>query len=56
MVRSCSDYTGWTCLHHAAAEGYTKTMNLLLGANLKLLDKPDEDGVRAMASDINMGH
>lgn len=40
-----SDYKGWTCLHHAAAEGYTQTMDILLSANPKLLDKTDEDGV-----------
>lgn len=42
---ACSDYKGWTCLHHAASEGYTQTMDILLSANLKLLDKTDEDGV-----------
>lgn len=41
----CSDYKGWTCLHHAASEGYTQTMDILLSANLKLLNKTDEDGV-----------
>lgn len=40
-----SDYKGWTCLHHAASAGYTQTMEILLSANLKLLDKTDEDGV-----------
>ncbi len=40
-----SDYKGWTCLHHAASAGYTKTMEILLSANPKLLDKTDEDGV-----------
>lgn len=40
-----SDYKGWTCLHHAASAGYTQTMDILLSANLKLLDKTDEDGV-----------
>lgn len=41
-----SDYKGWTCLHHAASEGYTQTMDILLSANIKLLDKTDEDGVK----------
>lgn len=40
-----SDYKGWSCLHHAASEGYTQTMDILLSANPKLLDKTDEDGV-----------
>lgn len=40
-----SDYRGWSCLHHAASEGYTQTMDILLSANPKLLDKTDEDGV-----------
>lgn len=40
-----SDYKGWTCLHHAASEGYTQTMDILLAAHIKLLDKADEDGV-----------
>lgn len=42
----CSDYKGWSCLHHAAAEGYTQTMDSLLLSNIKLLDKADADGVR----------
>lgn len=40
-----SDYKGWSCLHHAAAEGYTQTMKILLSANVKLLDLTNEDGV-----------
>jgi len=40
-----SDYKGWSCLHHAASEGYTQTMEILLSTNPKLLDKIDEDGV-----------
>uniref|UniRef100_A0A3B3TF35 Transient receptor potential cation channel subfamily A member 1 n=1 Tax=Paramormyrops kingsleyae TaxID=1676925 RepID=A0A3B3TF35_9TELE len=43
-----SDYKGWTCLHHAAAEGYTQTMTVLLGSNIKLLDRVDEDGSTAL--------
>lgn len=45
-----SDYKGWSCLHHAASEGYTQTMDILLSANPKLLDKTDEDGVNMMIS------
>lgn len=45
IVSFCSDYRGWTCLHHAAHEGYTQTMEILLSTNPKLLDKTDEDGV-----------
>lgn len=41
----CSDYKGWSCLHHAAAGGYTQTMVTLLGSHVKLLDKADDDGV-----------
>ena len=40
----CSDYKGRSCLHHAASEGYTQTMDILLSANIKLLDNEDEDG------------
>lgn len=40
-----SDYKGRSCLHHAAAEGYTQTMTILLAANIKLLDNTDEDWV-----------
>lgn len=43
-----SDYKGWSCLHHAAAEGYTQTMTILLAANIKLLDNTDEDGVKVL--------
>lgn len=43
-----SDYKGLTCLHHAAGEGYTQTIEILLSANPKLLDKTDEDGVWVM--------
>lgn len=41
-----SDYKGWTCLHHTAHAGYTQTMDILLSANPKLLDKTDEEGVQ----------
>lgn len=41
----CSDYRGWSCLHHAASGGYTKTMDTLLTSNIKLLNKSDGDGV-----------
>ncbi|XP_061522352.1 transient receptor potential cation channel subfamily A member 1b [Phycodurus eques] len=51
-----SDYKGWTCLHHAASEGYTQTMDILLSANLKLLDKTDEDGNSALHMAARMGH
>lgn len=47
-----SDYKGWSCLHHAASEGYTQTMAILLSANLKLLDKTDEDGVKTAALSV----
>ncbi|XP_072234361.1 transient receptor potential cation channel subfamily A member 1-like [Leuresthes tenuis] len=51
-----SDYKGWTCLHHAASEGYTQTMEILLSANLKLLDKTDEDGNTALHIAARVGH
>ncbi|XP_067434014.1 transient receptor potential cation channel subfamily A member 1b [Thunnus thynnus] len=51
-----SDYKGWTCLHHAASEGYTQTMDILLSANLKLLDKTDEDGNTALHIAARSGH
>ncbi|KAM4606588.1 transient receptor potential cation channel subfamily A member 1b [Polymixia lowei] len=51
-----SDYKGWTCLHHAASEGYTHTMDILLSANLKLLDKTDEDGNTALHIAAKEGH
>uniref|UniRef100_A0AAX7UH46 Ion transport domain-containing protein n=1 Tax=Astatotilapia calliptera TaxID=8154 RepID=A0AAX7UH46_ASTCA len=51
-----SDYKGWTCLHHAASEGYTQTMDILLAANLKLLDKTDEDGNSALHIAARGGH
>ncbi|XP_059183151.1 transient receptor potential cation channel subfamily A member 1b [Centropristis striata] len=51
-----SDYKGWTCLHHAASEGYTQTMDILLSANLKLLDKTDEDGNTALHIAAREGH
>ncbi|XP_068565601.1 transient receptor potential cation channel subfamily A member 1b isoform X2 [Cebidichthys violaceus] len=51
-----SDYKGWTCLHHAASEGYTHTMDILLSANLKLLDKIDEDGNTAIHIAAREGH
>uniref|UniRef100_G3NEB1 Transient receptor potential cation channel, subfamily A, member 1b n=1 Tax=Gasterosteus aculeatus aculeatus TaxID=481459 RepID=G3NEB1_GASAC len=51
-----SDYKGWTCLHHAASAGYTHTMDILLSANLKLLDKVDEDGNTALHIAAREGH
>ncbi|KAM9774909.1 transient receptor potential cation channel subfamily A member 1b [Syngnathus typhle] len=51
-----SDYKGWTCLHHAASEGYTQTMDIILSANVKLLDKTDEDGNTALHIAARMGH
>ncbi|XP_017261877.1 transient receptor potential cation channel subfamily A member 1b [Kryptolebias marmoratus] len=51
-----SDYKGWTCLHHAASEGYTQTMDILLSANMKLLDKTDEDGNTALHIAARAGH
>jgi len=47
-VEISSDYKGWSCLHHAAAEGYTQTMKILLAANVKLLDGKNEDGVSSV--------
>eukprot|EP00063_Salmo_salar_P071140 XP_014045975.1 PREDICTED: transient receptor potential cation channel subfamily A member 1-like isoform X3 [Salmo salar] len=51
-----SDYKGWTCLHHAAAEGYTQTMIILLASNIKLLDKTDEDRNTALHLAAREGH
>ncbi|XP_066523799.1 transient receptor potential cation channel subfamily A member 1b isoform X2 [Hoplias malabaricus] len=51
-----SDYKGWTCLHHAAAEGFTQTMIILLAANVKLLDNTDEDGNTALHVSAREGH
>uniref|UniRef100_A0A8D3EF35 Transient receptor potential cation channel, subfamily A, member 1b n=1 Tax=Scophthalmus maximus TaxID=52904 RepID=A0A8D3EF35_SCOMX len=51
-----SDYKGWSCLHHAASEGYTQTMDILLSANPKLLDKTDEDGNTALHIAAKEGH
>ncbi|XP_037549697.1 transient receptor potential cation channel subfamily A member 1b [Nematolebias whitei] len=51
-----SDYKGWTCLHHAASEGYTQTMDILLSANIKLMDKTDEDGNTALHIAARAGH
>ncbi|XP_076027422.1 transient receptor potential cation channel subfamily A member 1b [Genypterus blacodes] len=51
-----SDYKGWTCLHHAAVEGYTQTMDTLLSTNLKLLDSTDEDGTTALHIAAREGH
>ncbi|KAM6900693.1 transient receptor potential cation channel subfamily A member 1b isoform 1-T1 [Xenentodon cancila] len=51
-----SDYKGWSCLHHAASEGYTQTMDILLSANIKLLDKTDEDGNTALHIAARAGH
>ncbi|XP_077364943.1 transient receptor potential cation channel subfamily A member 1-like [Festucalex cinctus] len=51
-----SDYKGWTCLHHAASEGYTQTMDIILSADMKLLDKTDEDGNSALHIAARMGH
>ncbi|XP_038819178.1 transient receptor potential cation channel subfamily A member 1-like [Salvelinus namaycush] len=51
-----SDYKGWTCLHHAAAEGYTQTIIILLASNIKLLDKTDEDRNTALHLAAREGH
>ncbi|KAK3534710.1 hypothetical protein QTP86_023793 [Hemibagrus guttatus] len=51
-----SDYKGWSCLHHAAAEGYTQTMDSLLISNIKLLDKTDGDGNTALHLAGRAGH
>uniref|UniRef100_A0A3B4A5A0 Ion transport domain-containing protein n=1 Tax=Periophthalmus magnuspinnatus TaxID=409849 RepID=A0A3B4A5A0_9GOBI len=50
------DYKDWSCLHHAASEGYTQTMEILLSANIKLLDKSDEDGNTALHIAAREGH
>ncbi|KAM6976850.1 transient receptor potential cation channel subfamily A member 1-like [Aplochiton taeniatus] len=51
-----SDYKGWTCLHHAAVEGYTQTMKIILASNIKILDKTDEDGNTALHIAAKEGH
>ncbi|XP_060762606.1 transient receptor potential cation channel subfamily A member 1a [Neoarius graeffei] len=51
-----SDYKGWSCLHHSAAEGYTQTMDSLLISNIKLLDKADADGNTALHLAARAGH
>uniref|UniRef100_A0A665VPT3 Ion transport domain-containing protein n=1 Tax=Echeneis naucrates TaxID=173247 RepID=A0A665VPT3_ECHNA len=51
-----SDYKGWSSLHHAASQGYTQTMDILLSANLKLLDKTEEDGNTALHIAAKEGH
>uniref|UniRef100_A0A8B9LR99 Transient receptor potential cation channel subfamily A member 1 n=1 Tax=Astyanax mexicanus TaxID=7994 RepID=A0A8B9LR99_ASTMX len=51
-----SDYKGWSCLHHAAAEGFTQTMETLLISNIKLLDKIDGDGNTALHLAARAGH
>ncbi|XP_034428510.1 transient receptor potential cation channel subfamily A member 1b [Hippoglossus hippoglossus] len=51
-----SDYKGWSCLHHAASEGYTHTMDILLSNNPKLLDKTDHDGSTALHIAAKEGH
>ncbi|KAL7851688.1 hypothetical protein AOLI_G00220440 [Acnodon oligacanthus] len=51
-----SDYKGWSCLHHAAAEGFTQTMETLLISNIKLLDKTDGDGNTALHLAARAGH
>ncbi|KAM9436780.1 transient receptor potential cation channel subfamily A member 1-like isoform 3-T3 [Clarias gariepinus] len=51
-----SDYKGWSCLHHAAVEGYTQTMAILLAAKITLLDNTDEDGNTALHLAAREGH
>uniref|UniRef100_A0A8C2L570 Transient receptor potential cation channel, subfamily A, member 1a n=1 Tax=Cyprinus carpio TaxID=7962 RepID=A0A8C2L570_CYPCA len=51
-----SDYRGWSCLHHAASEGYTQTMDTLLTSNIKLLNKTDGDGNTALHLAARAGH
>ncbi|XP_066577107.1 transient receptor potential cation channel subfamily A member 1b [Amia ocellicauda] len=51
-----SDHKGWTCLHYAAAEGYTQTMKILLATNINLMDKADEDGNTALHLAAKEGH
>ncbi|XP_048113607.1 transient receptor potential cation channel subfamily A member 1a [Alosa alosa] len=51
-----SDYKGCSCLHHAAAGGYTQTMDSLLGSHIKLLDKTDDDGNTALHLAAREGH
>ncbi|XP_052340017.1 transient receptor potential cation channel subfamily A member 1-like isoform X2 [Oncorhynchus keta] len=50
------DYKGRSCLHHAASEGYTQTMKIVLATNIKLLDKLDEDGSTALHLAAREGH
>ncbi|MBN3295215.1 TRPA1 protein, partial [Amia calva] len=51
-----TDHKGWTCLHYAAAEGYTQTMKILLATNINLMDKADEDGNTALHLAAKEGH
>ncbi|TRY99671.1 hypothetical protein DNTS_027992 [Danionella cerebrum] len=51
-----SDYRGWSCLHHAASEGFTQTMDILLTSNIKLLNKTDADGNTALHLGARAGH
>ncbi|XP_062843287.1 transient receptor potential cation channel subfamily A member 1a [Trichomycterus rosablanca] len=51
-----SDYKGWSCLHHAAAEGFTQTMERLLVSDIKLLDKTDTEGNTALHLAARAGH
>uniref|UniRef100_A0A8C8G3L1 Ion transport domain-containing protein n=1 Tax=Oncorhynchus tshawytscha TaxID=74940 RepID=A0A8C8G3L1_ONCTS len=51
-----SENQGWTCLHHAAAEGYSQTIIILLASNIKLLDKTDEDMNTALHLAAREGH
>ncbi|CAB1447403.1 unnamed protein product [Pleuronectes platessa] len=51
-----NDYKGWSCLHHAASEGYTHTMDILVSNNPKLLDNTDEDGSTALHIAAKEGH
>ncbi|XP_069369144.1 transient receptor potential cation channel subfamily A member 1 [Paralichthys olivaceus] len=51
-----SDYKGWSSLHHAASEGYTQTMDILLSTNPKLLDKTDDNGNTALHIAAKEGH
>ncbi|XP_067888757.1 transient receptor potential cation channel subfamily A member 1b [Heterodontus francisci] len=50
------DYKCWTCLHYAASGGYTQTMEVLLQANITLLDWVDEKGNTALHLAAREGH
>ncbi|XP_043922216.1 transient receptor potential cation channel subfamily A member 1-like [Protopterus annectens] len=42
------DYKCWTSLHYAAVGGFTQTMQILLDADMTLIDKTEEEGNTAL--------